>query len=68
MTSHKVKLFSAVIAAVTLVATVAVAHNFYSRNAQAAAESAMAAKRHGNVSCGLANEADCQSLQTNLPM
>ena len=66
MNSRKVKLFSAVIAATMLAATVAVAHNLYSR--KAAAESAMPGKRPGNVSCGLPSEADCQNLEKNLPI
>jgi len=80
MISHKAKFFSAAAAAVALIATVAVAHTVHTHTAPANQAHTSAGKvtsapsaqttpaPYGAIACGMALDADCEKLETLLPM
>lgn len=79
MISRKAKFFSAA-AAVVLIATVAVAHTVHTHTAPANQAHISAGKvtsappaqttpaPYGSIACGMALDADCEKLETLLPM
>jgi len=79
MISRKAKFFSTAAAAVALIATVAVAHTVHTHTVANHAHisagkvtSAPPAQTtpapHGAIACGMALDADCEKLETLLPM
>jgi hypothetical protein len=81
MISRKAKFLSAAAAAVALIATVAVAHTVHTHTAPANQAHLSAGKvtspppvqtkpaaPYGAIACGMALDADCERLETLLPM
>ena len=78
MTSRKMKILSATVGAVALVATVAVAHTVHTHippASQAHASKTIVpgdiapSQRHGIITCGTTTSAsDCERLEMTLPM